>query len=136
VVAAPLGLAILLAFTSANARDPAHHVGDPASTSMQCAPAAYQAVHLPPGTEVDDIWVFVSEGSPLDGSSLIRVETDAGDRMVRVRGESSLGLSFRPALRATTYHVSVDPVFSAPTGACVERIELRSRGATLAIVRP
>lgn len=132
-VAIALGGAVTLG--SADARNPG--AATPTEVGgLHCVPAAYDQIRLPAAASVDDIRVFVTPGSPSAGAALVRVETNRGDRVLRVRGDGSRGLAFQPALVASTYHVSVDPVFSAPTSACIERIELWSRGARVAVVHP
>ena len=101
----------------------------------RCTPAAIRDLRFPVPIPVDEIQVVVRTGSPVHGAALVRLESASADRIVRV-GAASKRLSFRPAIVSASFTVSLDPVLTAATDACIERVELRSAGARIATVVP
>lgn len=102
----------------------------------RCAPAAIQDVRLPFPVAVDEVRVFVANHSPPSGEANVRVDTGKSDRVMRIQGQISKSLQFSPALASSVFHVSLDPVFEAPRGACIERVELVHDGRRVATIRP
>lgn len=105
-------------------------------TPQRCPAAAVRTVRLPTVVAVDEIRVVVDDRSPHAGAASVRVAAGSFDRVVRVRGAASKAVSFSPALQGAEFDVVVDPVFTAVTGSCIERIELRHGGLPIAVVRP
>lgn len=105
-------------------------------TLPRCAAADIQDVVLDQATQVDDVRVVVARRSPVGGEVAVRVAGGESDRVVRIRGTVSKVLEFRPALSASQFQVSLDPIFEASRGACVERVELLRDGRPVATVRP
>lgn len=102
----------------------------------RCTPAHFQDIRLPFPVTVDEIRVVVADHSPAAGAVTITVDAGPFDRVLRVRGPLSRRLSFAPALSGQVFHVSLDPVFEAPTSACIERVELVRAGVPVAVVEP
>lgn len=102
----------------------------------RCTPATMRTVRLPTVVTVDEIRVVVDRHSPDLGAASVRVAAGAHDRVVRIQGASSKAVSFAPALYGAEFDIMVDPVFSAVTGSCIDRIELRHGGLPVAVVQP
>ncbi len=126
---------LLLAALAPSARAEAPR---PAGTRPRpaCPAAEVVDVRLPGPVAVDEIRVVVARRSPVAGAAAIRVDDGRFDRVVRVRGSQPKALRFAPALESAAFQVSLDPVFDAPRGACVERVELVRGGVTVATVKP
>jgi hypothetical protein len=105
-------------------------------TSTQCTPADIRDVVLDQATQIDGVRVVVARRSPVGGQVAVRVADGQSDRIVRIRGSLSRVLEFTPALSASQFQVSLDPIFEASRGACVERIELLRGGQPVATIRP
>jgi len=103
---------------------------------QRCTPAAIQDIRLPFPIAVDEVRVYVANHSPPKGEANVRVDTGKSDRVMRIQGQASQSLQFRPALAGSVFHVSLDPVFDAPRGACIDRVELVHDGRRVATVRP
>ncbi len=103
---------------------------------QRCTPAAIQDIRLPFPIAVDEVRVYVANHSPPTGEADVRVDTGNSDRVMRIQGQVSQSLQFRPALAGSVFHVSLDPVFEAPRGACIERVELVHAGKRVATIRP
>lgn len=101
-----------------------------------CPQADIQSIDLGAPAAIDGVRVVVSRRSPVGGAALVRVDAGETDRVVKVRGTLSKVLQFSPPITASELDVSLDPVLSAPRGACVERIDLLSNGHAVASVRP
>lgn len=101
-----------------------------------CPQADIQSIQLGQPAHIDAIRVVVARRSPIGGAALVRVDAGDTDRVVYVRGGISKVLHFTPAITAAELEVSVDPVLSAPRGACIERVELLSNGQPVAAVKP
>ena len=108
----------------------------PPPRPRSCTPAAIEDIRLPFPVTVDEVRVVVADHSPPSGATTVRVDAGAFDRVVRVHGPLSQRLTFEPGLAGQVFHVSLDPVFEAPTTACIERVELVRRGVALAVVEP
>lgn len=102
----------------------------------RCTPAHIQDIRLPFPISVDEVRVVVADHSPPAGAATVRVDAGPFDRVLRVHGPLSQGIKFEPALAGRVFHVSLDPVFEAPTAACIERVELMRDGVPLAVVEP
>jgi hypothetical protein len=111
-----------------------------APTAARAEPACPQVdvkdVRLPAPVQVDEIRVVVDRHSPVAGAAAIRVDDGRFDRIVRVSGTISKNLRFDPVLVSSAFQVTLDPVFDAPRGACVARVELVHGGVTVATVVP
>jgi hypothetical protein len=103
---------------------------------VYCVPAQMKDIRLPFPIAVDEVRVFVANHSPATGAATVRVDTGDFDRVMRIRGQVSKTLQFRPALAGRVFHVSLDPVLEAPRSACIERVELVRQGRRVATVRP
>ncbi|HEU5057771.1 MAG TPA: hypothetical protein VFU21_14670 [Kofleriaceae bacterium] len=115
---------------------PAQAGGPFGEPPARCTQAAIADVVLAAPVPIDEIRVVVAEGSPEAGAAEVMVEVSGGsDRVVHVRG-GSRGLSFSPALTSQAFRVSLLPDLAAARDACVDRIELRRRGAPVATVVP
>lgn len=131
--ALPLLLALWLPSTAADA---AAEAGAGGKTLPTCAAADIQDVILDQTTPIDGVRVVVARRSPIGGQVAVRVAGGESDRVVRIRGTVSKVLEFRPAISASQFQVSLDPILEASRGACVERIELLREGRAVATVRP
>jgi len=107
----------------------------PAGPAQECAQAAIADIRLPRLGSIDEIVVQVADNSPELGAARITVEADEFYRALNVHGGSH-GLAFSTPLVSAEFRVILDPTLSAPAPACVESIELRSRGRLVAAVRP
>jgi hypothetical protein len=128
--ALPLLLALALLPSAAGSADAGR------KTAPRCTPADIRDVVLDQATQIDGVRVVVARRSPIGGQVAVRVADGQSDRIVRIRGSLSRVLEFRPALSASQFQVSLDPIFEAARGACVERIELLRGGQPVATVRP
>lgn len=130
------GVAIVFACVGATASAGAEsNVGPVQAAARSCSEAAIVDVRLPRYERVDELRVVVARSSPETGAARVVVATGEFDRVMYVRGGSH-GLSFSTPLTGNRFRVSLDPVLGAPAAACVERIELRSRGRLVAAVNP
>jgi hypothetical protein len=129
-----LALSAALAVALGAYADPAADAGD--RTQPSCPQADIRDVQLDGPAAIDGIRVVVSRRSPVGGAVDVRVDDGRSDRVIHVRGAISKQLSFSPALTASDLQVSLDPVFAAPRGACVDRIELLAGDTPIATVRP
>jgi hypothetical protein len=105
--------------------------GNPAD----CAAAAIADIELAQPEPVDEIQVFVRDGSSSLGAADVTVASDRFDRVLRVRGGSH-GLTFYPALTSSAFRVSLLPALEEPGLVCVDRIELRRAGHAVATITP
>jgi hypothetical protein len=76
--------------------------------------------------------VVLADGA--SGAAEIAVDAGTFDRVLHIRGASQT-LGFSPALTSTDFRVTLEPVLGEAS-ACVERIELRHAGVTVATVVP
>jgi len=127
-----IAIAVVAVTGEARAESPRHRAPAPS-----CPVVELKDVHLPAAVGVDEIRVVLARRSPIAGAVAIRVDDGRFDRVVRVTsGTGAKRLQFAPALVSDAFQVSLDPVFDAPRGACVERVELVRAGITVATVRP
>lgn len=111
--------------------------GLPSVAAAECPQVEFKDVRLPAPVLVDEIRVVLDRHTPLAGAAAVRVDDGRFDRVVRVRGTApTKRLQFEPALVSSAFQVSLDPVFDAPRGACVARVELVRGGVTVATVKP
>jgi hypothetical protein len=107
------------------------------ASSARCPDAAITDVHLGHEEWIDAIWVELSPTEHDDGAA-VQVEVSAGAslRKLIVAEHGARGLRFSPGMHGDTFHVALDPDFTAKTGACVERVVLLRDGAEVASVIP
>jgi hypothetical protein len=106
--------------------------------AADCAAAAIADIELAQPEPVDEIQVFVRDGSSTLGAAEVTVASgrpETFDRVLRVRGASH-GLMFYPALTSSSFRVSLLPALEAPGLVCVDRIELRRAGHAVATITP
>lgn len=132
-IALAIVTAAVIGGTALVAADPHPGASEPALT---CSPAAIRDIKLPAKVQIDEIRAVVAGDSPAAGAARVTVEAGPFDRALSLIGPVSHRLSFWPALEASSFHVVIDPVLGAPDSVCVQRIELRSRGALVAAVQP
>jgi len=125
----------LLAFVALASAKTDRRADKPAPT-YTCTPGHVEVVRLAKAMPIDEIRVDVSRLSPSHGATNVYVWDGRFMRVLRIRGQASQRLSFSPPINSDRLHVSLEPVYTAPTNACVDRVELRVKGTAVAEVTP
>lgn len=134
LVAIALSCMLLALVAMASAKTPGHRSARLQQTA--CVPELVEEVLLPGPTPIDEIRVDVARYSPAQGAVNVFVWDGTSTRVLRIRGGASQRLSFSPPITSERLHVSVEPVYTAPSSACVDRVELRNAGNPVVAVLP
>ncbi len=131
--AALLGLFVLPLSLTASMHDSRAQAGSESS----CASAAITDFALEQVVDIDEIRVHLAQGSPQGAASLLTVETADTDRVLELHDEEFKAVQFAPAMRSHSFRISLFPsenVHLAP--ACVESVELLTKGASVFVYKP
>jgi hypothetical protein len=106
----------------------------PRIAGIDCADASRVEVAVPPDG-IDEIRVVVANAAP-GAATDVSVLGARSDRRVRAAGTGTWGVALTSPIAGDHLLIAVEPVLDASAGACVDRVELLSRGAVVAIARP
>jgi hypothetical protein len=99
---------------------------------LHCSEAGRAIVAAPTG--FDGVRVVVADAAP--GAAVdVTVLTGASDRRVRARGGGAWSLRMEATAPSGPVLVAIEPSLDAPSGACVERVELLRDERVVADVR-
>lgn len=108
----------------------------PASVA-ECPDAAIRDLHFGGEVAVDQVRVELRGGDDdAEAAAIVQVSSGRFFRRLVVARMGARGLRFEPALRGDTFRVALDPEWSAPPSACVERIVLLHEGREVAVITP
>lgn len=99
------------------------------SAAPLCPVAGRAQVTVPDGA-IDGFRVIVGDARP-GAATDVTVVAGAADRTLRAFAPGEMALLLDEPLRARRIEVAIEPVLEAPTGACVQRVELLRGGVVV-----